>query len=293
MPLALLLLAAVSGPVGEDLISPILARVSEEAEVFRAIAPKTLAQEKLIQRAMLPPGRFRPRLGDAALAPPPPRYRTREVISEYGFSALKDRPGDLHEVRQVISVDGRRVASEEKARRRLVAGLESEDDREKQRLLEDFEKHGLRGAATDFGQVLLLFTRRRLADYRFSWAGAQMAGSERVVVLRFQQTGGSGSLTILGGRKMEHQPLEGELWVRAKDSLPVRVVLRSDRREGGRAVRDEASVGYTKTPFGSLAPAWVTHRETSGGQVVLEHRFEYSAYRMFSAASDIQFNPQD
>jgi hypothetical protein len=292
MRTALLLVAAVSGLAGGDRVSPILARVSEEAETFRSTAPKTLAQEKLTQRALNTPPRFRPRSGHTALAPPQPQYRTREVVSEYGFSALKNRPGALHEFRQVISVDGLRVASEEKARQRLVAGLRSEDDREKQRLLEDFEQYGLEGAATDFGQVLLLFTRRRLPDYKFAWARHARLGEERVAVLRFKQIGGSGSLTILEQRKMEHEPLEGELWVREKDSLPLRIVLRSERRDIAGLVRDEATVDYIRTSFGYLAPLSVTHSETEDERVLVENRYEYSAFRVFTAASDIQFSPQ-
>lgn len=289
----LLLLAASALSAAAETLPRILARVSEEAEVFRTTAPKTLAQEKLVQRSIQPPRRFRPRLGAGAVAPPKPQYRTREVISEYGFASLKQAPGALHELRQVISVDGRKLASQEKAQRRLVAGLRSDDDQIKQRLVEDFEKHGLRGATADFGQLLLLFTRRRLADYQFSVEGSGQVGVDAATILSFKQTGGAGSLLIVGRRKAVHQPLEGQLWVRQTDSLPLRIVLTSLRLDGHNEIRDEATVDYFKTPAGYLVPASVVHRELSAGNLVVENRFEYSDFRLFTADADIHFTGVD
>lgn len=285
----LLLLAASVLSAADEALSRILDRVSEEAEVFRTTAPKTLAEEKLVQRSLKPPRRFRPRLGADAVAPPKPQYRTREVISEYGFAALKQTPGALHEFRQVISIDGRKVASPEKAHRRLLAGLRSDDDRAKQRLLEDFEEHGLRGAAADFGQVLLLFSRHRLADYQFTLSGRGQVGVDRATILSFKQIGGAGSLLIVGQRKVLHQPLEGQLWVSEKDSLPLRIVLASTRRDGQIEIREEATIDYLRTPLGYLAPASVVHREMSGNDLVVENRFEYSAFKIFKADADIKF----
>jgi hypothetical protein len=283
-----LLLLAASAPPDAGL-QRILARVSEEADVFRASAPKILAQEKLVQRSLQRPRRFRPRLGAAALGPPPPRYRSREIISEYGFGSFKEAPGALHEFRQVISVDGRQVASREKARRTLVAGLQSDDDRLRKRMLEDFEKHGLVGAATDFGQVLLLFTRRRLEEYAFSRAGGGQIGADRAAILSFRQTGGSGSLLIFERRRAIHQPLEGQLWVREDDGMPLRVVLSSTRQDGERTIRDEARVDYVMTPLGYLAPASIVHRAMVGGDLLVENQFEYSAFHMFTTDTDIRF----
>jgi hypothetical protein len=289
------LLAAATGfqgaqPPPDGRIAAILARVSEEAEVFRMTAVKMLAQETLEQRALQPPRRFRPRLGKAPLQPPKPEYRTRVIVSEYGFSTFQAAPKALHELRQVVSVDGRRVASQEKARRTLTIGLRSEDDALKKRMLEAFEKHGLVGAVTDFGQVLLLFARRRLDDYTFRLEGGGMVGAEAATILHFQQRGGPGALLIFEKRKAIHQPLEGQLWVRRSDWRPLRVVLRSATKEGERVTRHEATVDYDLSHHGVLVPVSVVHRQFAGPNLVVENVFRYSPFRLFSADSEMKFS---
>ncbi len=267
----------------------ILARVSEEADVFRANAPKMLAEETLVQRALKPPRRFRPRIGAAAVTAPKPEYRTREIVSEYGFSSFKDSPNALHEFRQVVTVDGRRVSSQQDARRSLAIGMRSEDDEVKKRMLERFEKHGLAGAAADFGQVLLLFGRRQLQDYEFRSDGEGRIGAEAALILTFRQRGGGGSLLIFEKRKALHVPLDGRLWVRRADSRPLRVELSSTRKEGNTEIRDEATVDYTVNAHGVSAPVSVTHREFSGGTLVVENVFQYSPFRVFSVDAEIKF----
>lgn len=270
-------------------IASILARVSEEAEAFRTMAPNLLAQETFQQRALKPPRRFRPRLGNAALQPPKPEYRTRAIVSEYGYATFRDAPNALHEFRQVVSVDGRRIASQEKARRTLTIGLRSEDDALKKRMLENFEKHGLRGAVTDFGQILLLFGRRRLDDYTFRVEGSGMVGAEAATILHFEQRGGSGALLIFEKRRAMHQPLEGQLWVRRSDSRPLRVVLRSTTKDGERVTRHEATVDYVFSSHGVLVPVSVVHRQFVGPDLVVENVFRYSPFRMFSTDTEMQF----
>jgi hypothetical protein len=281
--LLLLLAASFSVSVPGQSLEQVLSRVSEEAEAFRLAAPSLLAREKLAQRALQPPKRFRPRLGAAALEPPQPQYRTRQVVSEYGFASFQDAPGALHELRQVISADNRQIASPEKAQRTLSAGLRSPDDRRKKRMLEAFEKYELTGAATDFGQVILLFTRRRLPDYSFAWLSVGRIGTGRARILSFRQTAGPAAFRIFEGCKAVHAPLQGQLWLRMTDWTPLRVVLVTERKEGENTVRDEATVDYATTPQGHLAPLSVTHRETSGGSLVVENVFQYSDFRTLQA----------
>src|SRR5436305_15310397 len=121
----LFVLAALTGQTLP--LTDILSRVSEEAEVFRRVAPQTISEEALGQRSLKPPPRFRPRVGaGATAAAPPPEYRTRTIVSEYSYSTLQDAPGALHEFRQVISVDGRSIKTPEQARHALSLGLKSE-----------------------------------------------------------------------------------------------------------------------------------------------------------------------
>jgi hypothetical protein len=67
----------------------ILSRVAEEAEILQQNAPKALTTETLQQRTLLPPSRFRPRIGKSAIEPPKPRQQVREIVSEYSV-VLKD-----------------------------------------------------------------------------------------------------------------------------------------------------------------------------------------------------------
>src|SRR4051794_18216308 len=108
----------------------LLARVAEEAEVLQQIIPKALTTETLEQRALLPPNRFRPRIGrNAVQHVPQPRLQVRQIVSEYSVGTLKESAShDLSEFRQVISIDGRKVQSTENARHALSLGLKSADD---------------------------------------------------------------------------------------------------------------------------------------------------------------------
>src|ERR1035438_5649218 len=89
---------------GAQTLHAILSRISEEAEVFRRVAPQVLAEETLIQRALKPASRFHPRMGAGAAKPLAPARKTREIVSEYSFGTLQDAPESLTEFRQVISV---------------------------------------------------------------------------------------------------------------------------------------------------------------------------------------------
>lgn len=273
----------------ENRIQKILARVAEEAEVFRMAAPKVVGEETLRQKVVKKPGRFHPRLGSGAVKPVALQYRTREVVSEYGYSTFKDSPDVLHEFREVISVDGRQVATREKARQTLSLGVTSRDDRLKKRMLETFEKNGLVGAATDFGQLILLFGRRRLGDYKFESAGTGRIGGENVLGVTFRQTAGKEGVTIFQGRKVIRRPLLGTLWVRESDFLPMRIEFTAVREQGDRAVAEDATVDYAMSKHGVLLPASVVHQQRVAGQVVVENNFEYSSFRMFSAETEIKF----
>ncbi|MGH7488400.1 MAG: hypothetical protein ACREMY_22800, partial [bacterium] len=112
-----LLMAVLCAAVvrADPLVQRMMERISEEASVFARQAPDVIGQETLRQRALKPPRRFHPRVGNAALEPPKPEWQTREIVSEYGFSAFSAAPGVLHEFRRVVSVDGRKIEENGKA----------------------------------------------------------------------------------------------------------------------------------------------------------------------------------
>ena len=86
---------------------------------------------------------------------------TREIISEYGYSTLKEEPGTLREFRNIVSVDNKPVTAQSKARETLTQGLATRNERLLRQMLRDFASHGLEGAIVDFGQVLGMFASSR------------------------------------------------------------------------------------------------------------------------------------
>src|SRR5690349_11242840 len=100
----LFLLAASASLYADERTQKLAARLAEEASAFERIAPQVLGEETLSQQALKPPPRFRPRIGDAAKAPPKPVWQHREIVSEYAFAKFSEESGALHELRQVTSV---------------------------------------------------------------------------------------------------------------------------------------------------------------------------------------------
>jgi hypothetical protein len=268
-----------------------LRRTGEEADVFAQQASKLLATETLRQRALKAPPRFRPRVVQERFEP---HYQTREIVSEYSFSALHEAPDRLHELRRVTAVDGRVVERAEKARETLTMGVKSDDDRLKKKLLRDFEKYGLQGAATDFGQLILLFRGRSLGQFEFRKTGQQRLGAETAIVYAFTQREGPQALTIFEERSAIRQRLTGEIWVRQADGVPLRIRLTTQRKlDDGRVLFDEANVDYTMSAHGFVVPASVVHRQYSGSLLVVENLFQYSAFKKFGAEAEIKFEAQE
>ncbi len=270
-----------------------LSRLSEEAEVFLRVAPKVIGEETLKQRARLPPPRFRPRIGRAALEPPPARYQTREIVTEYGFSSFQEAPESLHEFRQVVSVDGRKVTAPEKARKRLVMGMRSADDKVKERLLRDFEKAGLHGAAADLAPMLLVFTRRQLPNYSFTVMGEDRIGAETALKIAYKQTGGDAGVTVFTDGGAAKYPLAGEIWVRPSDSLPLRLVLRIQSTEKEKPVTRVSFIDYQLGGHGVLLPASVEFKEYVRGELTVENNYRYASFKMFKVEAEIKFEVVD
>jgi hypothetical protein len=268
-------------------LADLLSRVSEEAEVFRQVAPKTLAEETLQQRSLLPPPRFRIA---GANKPVKMEYRNREIVSEYSFSGFKESESGIHEFRQVITVDGRRISTPEKARHALSLGLQSNDDRTRKRMLEDFKKYGLVDAAMDFGQLILMFSKRSIQNYDFHILGSDRLGADQATVLSYDQRQGDPGFLIFEGRKTIRSKLDGRLWVRSTDGLPLRISLRAQWMEQQHTRRHEAVVEYALTSFGAVAPASVKHSEFFDNQLVTENLFRYTPFKKFGADAEIKFD---
>ena len=77
--------------------------------------------------------------------------------------------------------------------------------------------------------------------------------------------------------------VNGEIWAREADYVPVRITLAASQGEGASLIREEASVDYAASQWGALVPRSAGHRELRAGNLVAENRFEYSSFRLFSA----------
>jgi hypothetical protein len=291
LPAALLsTLLAAQAPAPQPTLSEILARVAEEAEVLEQNAPKTLTQETLEQRALAPPARSLPQVGRAATVAPKPQLTVREIVSEYSFGTLQDSDSrSLLEFRQVISVDGRPVQSVEHARHALSLGIQSPDDRVRKRMLEDFAKHGLADVATDYGLILLAFTKRGLENMQLKLAGGTRVGAEDALVFSWRQTSTAGGELEFSGNQAVRRALQGLLYVRKSDGLPLRVQAWAEHRDANRTIRDEATVDYAQSAHGFLTPASVVHRHLVDGRLRIENLYRYQPFKLFSADAEIKF----
>jgi hypothetical protein len=268
----------------------ILSRVAEEAEVFQQNAPKALTLETLEQRAVMPPSRFRPRIGNAATEIAKPRLQMREIVSEYSVGTLKESTSrDLFELRQVVSVDGRKVQSAESARHALSLGIKSPDDRVRKRMLEDFAKHGLVDIATDYGLILLAFTKRGQENMAITAGGEEPVGADTAAVVLWRQQSSEGGALVFNGKQASRRSLQGRLLVRKSDGLPLRVEAWTERKDGNHSSRENAIVEYVQSAHGFLTPASVVHRHLIDGALITENLYRYEPFKMFSADTEIKF----
>jgi hypothetical protein len=272
---ATLLLTLVPALHAAEQVRQALAKLAEEAAAFQRTAPHLAARETLRQRAIKPPKRHFG-LGSPDQAREP-EWQSREIVSEYGYAALST--GGLHEVRKAVTVDGMPVAENSDAVNRLATGIRSGDDASKKRLLEDFERLGLIGTVTDFGQIVLLFENGGIEQYEWQAIGTRLIGPDRALVLQYKQNGGPQRLTVWDRGRAVRAQIGGEVWVRESDLKPLRITLVSVRGEGTAAVREEAQVDYDVSRYGCVLPAAVTHREYRGTQMTAENRFTYSKFR--------------
>ena len=276
----------------DDLTNKMTARVSEEAAALLKVAPEILGTETLNHSEIKPPSRFHPRVGAGAEAPPEVQWIQRQIVSEYGFSSFASSSGAtpaIHELRQITSVDGKKINERKKAQDTLAAAITASQDAQKRALLKDFEKIGLADAATDFGQILLLFTRRDIDRYEFTQRPAMMIGYDRALVWSYKQLDGRDALTLFEPKQARRLKIEGEIRVRASDFVPLEITLMTHEGDSPKSVREEAAVTYKESPYGAILPYTTEHRELRNGKVVMENHFTYSDFHKFGASSGISF----
>ncbi len=269
----------------DDSTQKLLKRLGDEATAFQKIAPNLVGRETLHQRALAPP-RFKMRMGDAAKQPQAADWKEHEIVSEYAFAVLGRQ---IHELRQVTSVDGKQVAGEKRAQDALAKLVTASDDERKRRALQQLQKYGLQGGATDFGQILLLFSRGNVERYEFTAAGPRLLGTVATQVFHYQQLDGPQALTVYlgkpgaGGGRTEKLSVQGEIWVRETDGLPLRITMTATDSSTNQTLREEAIVDYAMSEFGTLLPVETTLRELRGGEEVAENKVSYRGFHRFEA----------
>jgi hypothetical protein len=246
-----------------DSLNEYLNAVARTAATFAATAPGLMAEETLDQRGrrgfveILRGKKDKIKNLDIRL---PREFRSHQVVSSY----LLAETGDghvLHEIRTIITMDGHSLTKGGDAHHAMTIGLQSADDRTKRELLENLEQDQLEGAVTDFGQLILLFTKRFQKDYAFSLAGEQQLGEEPVVIIRYRQTSGDQGLTFFKERTEDRQSVTGDIWLRQKDFLPVRITMNTAEAMSRKfTIQTEATVDYVPSRFG-LVPEHVNHKQ--------------------------------
>jgi len=265
-----------------------LDRLSEEAEIFHANITRVVGTETLRQKAVKAERRFRPRVGSGAAAAPSAVLMAREIVSEFGVSLFAEGTGTLHEVRKVQQVDGKPIAKVSEARMSLALNMQKSDQARRKLLLE-FEKYGLMGAAMDFSLSLLMFRKQSIKLFAFEPVREALLGAERAQVLRFFQREGDAQFTVFEGGRTTHQRLQGEVWLRVPDGVPMRVILVAATPVEGATVFDEGRVEYFTSAQGYLLPASVMHRRSQNRALILEQVFTYERFQRFTADAEIRF----
>jgi hypothetical protein len=269
----------MAGPDGR--VDPRLAaagsRIAEAAERFSQAAQQYMCRETLVQRAIRTRS-VRKVKGTAVALGSNPQYDHRQIVSFYGFTTVGRSPA-IRELRQVLTVDKETLAKEFEGRKSFRNALLAHDDESKGGMMSAFGAEGLRGVATDLGQMVLLFDRDSMKNFAFEYDREERIGSTSTMVIRYTQKRGSEAVRIDENGKHSKGELRGWLWVRLPDHLPVRITMITTRNEKKRDVRDEAEVDYAEISSGALLPMAVIHRRWENDILAAEDDFRYSEWQ--------------
>lgn len=256
-------------------LRPMLDRLAAEASAYEKLALEVTGEETLHQREINPRKKLKPRVGEAAERPVDPAWIEREIISYYGLSSVGR---SLHEIREVVLVDGRNVQGQDKAQQTLRMLLTTSGEQQKLAALKQIQKYTLGGAVTDFAPLILFFAHGGAERFEFSPQGIRQLGTVSANAYHFKQIDGSAGLTLFTGQTQK-LPIEGELWISEDPAGPIRITLSSTVPDSDPLIREEATVDYTRSPFGALLPVKVEHVEYHGDEVTSEHLFDYDNFQ--------------
>lgn len=258
-------------------IKAALYRLSREASQFWQKAPGFIAREKIDQRIAVFKRKRRSAQATPLSSGSEPVFKTQQISSWYALGTLRASPEAVREFRCIFEIDGRTIQREAAAKAEFARELTSTNDDSREKLLQQFEKDVLPGAAADFGQLLLLFSKSKLDKYSFKLAGESRVGADAAVVIAFEQTGGKQALRILDAGKNLAEKLHGQILVRQSDYLPLRITLNSTREHKKNQIRDEASVDY-EVSGGALLPASLLYRRFLNSDLIVESTYRYTSW---------------
>jgi hypothetical protein len=180
------------------------------------------------------------------------------------------------------------------ALRALSQGIQRGDDRTRKRMLEDFARNGLVDIATDYALILLAFTSRGQKQMEFSPLDRGYLGTDSAYAIAWKQKSTQGGVLEFHGQESVHRALQGTLWVRASDGLPLRVSAWMEYTDQtNHLIRDDATVDYIMSEHGFLTPASVIHHHVVNGDIMTENLYRYEPFKLFSTSSTIKFGDPD
>lgn len=239
----------------------------KEAADFSRCASQLYTKETLIHR-------------DPADGPEP-----RNLISEYTFVQTRDAAGAIREVRQMRELNGKPLKAASSLES-IAQALSDGSEKQRRRQLERFEKLGIYGAATDLGQMLLMFSAASLAGYEFRATGDETsAEGTRMAAFSFtpiDTTDSKGPLVFAPGKQVGQKPrFKGTIWLRIFDWRLARIAMDSEAMDG-RVQR--LSVDYEPSDAcPCVMPTVAKHKEVGAdGAVLVENEYVYERFRPLS-----------
>lgn len=267
------------------------ARLASQAQSLAEQLPNLISTEVLRQKSISYSTRMRIRLGEGALRPIAPKIREREIVSELGYALRGKEKPVWFELRKVISVDGKTVTAPKAARERLAFGLQSDDERARLKMLEEFTHYGLDGIATDYGLALLMFRFGDIDKLEFETRGSEFVGADRVLVIGFRGVNSEMAVTVFDGNNATRQPVQGTLWLRQADMRPLRIQVLSTLVQNKTEIVDEGVVEYMQSKFGCALPTSVAYSRKVNGTLVVETQYRYQPFQKFGSDAQLKVTP--
>jgi hypothetical protein len=264
-----------------------IAAITRNAEAFQQIARQAISDETLLQRSYRGPAHPHFAIG-AAAEPAFATYVVNEIASQYAIGSLRgDESGSLLEIREIVAKNGKAIKTPEAARKALARDISEGAARIRKQMLREFTDLGLVDVATDYGLMLLAFTKAGLADIKLTPAEPSYIGAEETVAFEWRQT--TGGLLEFRGRTMARRAMHGRIWVRRSDGAPLRISASTQHDEEKHTLRDDATIDYVLSSFGCVTPASVVHRHYVDEKMLTENLYTYAPFRLFSTDTTIRF----